>query len=465
MKAVKGGWLVNGWVFRGMDISKAVFLCVSGLLVVGTTFGAGVYSAASRNAVFVGIQDGVSMLSEALNAVKETPVLEPTPFLQPARRPGEGVTVNQVGDDGALILIAGFFEGNNQLRLIRRDGSVVARWPVRFSELFPDPDHIPEGSRPATDWNIETHGALALRDGSVLFNFEYGGLVKLDRCGRVVWTLAHPTHHSIERAEGGGFWVPGRRHVRSDTDRLTPFEPPYDEDLVLHVSADGEVLSEFSVPQLMFDNGMEPILTANGFYYGLKADWDQEIVHLNKVAELSAELATAFSAFEAGDLALSLRLYNLILIVDPETRQVKWHQTGPWRRQHDPQFNADGTITVFNNNVYPKPVASADDAEAYRSNILRIDPASREVEIAFGARAGQEMLTVHRGKHEVLEGGGFLITEAEGGRVIETDGSGAIVWEYSNRYDAENIAEITGARLYPEGYFGVEDWTCDIARN
>ena len=140
----------------------------------------------------------------------EAPVLtgrRPVHFLQPARYPGEGVTINET-DDEKLVLLSGFFDGGNEIRLIRRDGSIGNRWPLQTTELIP---HVfeKEGG-PATDWNVDTHGALIMPDGSVVFNFEYYGLVRLDRCGAVEWTLDRPTHHSVERAEGGGFWVPGR---------------------------------------------------------------------------------------------------------------------------------------------------------------------------------------------------------------------------------------------------------------
>ena len=70
------------------------------------------------------------------------------------------------------------------------------------------------------------------------------------------------------------------------------------------------------------------------------------------------------------------------------------------------------------------------------------------------------MLTVIRGKHEVTASGGLLITEFDGGRVFETDSAGRTVWEYVNRYDAEDVAEITEARVYPASYFNVSDWAC-----
>ena len=49
---------------------------------------------------------------------------------------------------------------------------------------------------------------------------------------------------------------------------------------------------------------------------------------------------------------LSISDYNMIMIVDPRTRRVKWWKIGPWLRQHDPEFKSGGTIVVFNNNAY-----------------------------------------------------------------------------------------------------------------
>ena len=97
------------------------------------------------------------------------------------------------------------------------------------------------------------------------------------------------------------------------------------------------------------------------------------------------------------------------------------------------------------------------------SNIIEIDPESNEHEIIYGEAEGQEMLTVVRGKVELTDGAGLLITEFEGGRVFETDASGTVVWEYISRYNQEEVAEITEARVYPVSYFTVEDWSCSGA--
>ena len=71
------------------------------------------------------------------------------------------------------------------------------------------------------------------------------------------------------------------------------------------------------------------------------------------------------------------------------------------------------------------------------------------------------MHTNIRGKHQFLSGGRLLITEHEGGRVFEVNKEGRIIWEYINRYDSDEVAEITDARIYTADYFNVSDWSCE----
>ncbi len=452
---------------KRFDVSKVLFYGVISVVALGGSFYFGLQSGADKGSVYkfvTSLKEQIFQSSELV--AKESGTLtktRPDHFLQPARYSGDGVTINQAGtgrDD--LILLSGFFENDNQLRLIRRDGTIIAKWPVRFYDLFDNNKHVSEP--PATNWNTDTHGALALPDGSVVFNFEYGGLVKLDRCGNMVWRLERETHHSVERSEKGGFWVPGRRNHSKDTQVLfPPFYPPFKEDTILYISEGGEVLKEISVPEIFYKNGLEALLSATGHWFDLNFNWDREILHLNKIAELSSELAAEFPMFSAGDLLLSIRESNLILVIDPNSEKIKWWHIGPYLRQHDPEFTAGGTIRIFNNNCYRTAYGytgtDQSPLDAPRvSNIMEINPSNNIVEIVYGGREGQKMLSIIRGKHEITESGGFFITEFEGGRVFEADRDGRVVWEFINRYNDNEVAEISEARLYPNGYFTVPDW-------
>ncbi len=435
-----------------------IFTCLIFVYICGVILGA--YREFPRAIIDHVIESTVQVFAERNVRTR----MKPDPFLHPARYSGHGVTVNDVPEYvQGFVFLSGFFDDSNELRLIRRDGAIVARWPVRFSEIFPDTSHIREP--PQTDWNTETHGAVALPDGSVVFNFEYHGLVKLDRCGNLVWTLARQTHHSVERAEGGGFWVAGRRFVPEGVDSpFPPFQTPFMEDTILRVSEDGKVIDEISVPGIFYGNGLEAILTASGHNFRPHMSWDEEILHLNKIEELTSDVAGDFPIFAAGDLALSIRELNMVMVVDPVDGRVKWWQIGPWLRQHDPEFKAGGTIVVFNNNIYETAFGESHSKSHVSiprvSNVVEIDPISRDYQIIYGNRNGQEMLTVWRGKLDLTPNGGLIITEFEGGRVFEIDLGGNVIWEYINRYNQEEVAEISEARVYPDSYFSVSDWSC-----
>ncbi|KPJ83805.1 MAG: hypothetical protein AMS19_03065 [Gemmatimonas sp. SG8_23] len=440
---------------RDDQVARRLFLLSIVLAAFAYGFAAGSYELFPHRQ----LQFAISSLTEVWGD-RET-LLEGTPnqFLRPSLYDGEGVTVNASDASPGLTLISGFFEDSNELRLIRLDGSVVQRWPVRFSELFPSTEHLHQP--PATDWNVDTHGAVALPDGSVLFNFEYAGLVRLDRCGEVSWTLPTMTHHSIEPSELGGFWVGGRRIVRNPMS-LPPYLGPYEEDLLLRISPDGAILAELSVPELLIENGLAWLLSATGSFEVNSVNSSEalgylgEIVHLNDIEELPADLAGDFEDFAPGDLLVSLRHRNLLLVVDPDERSVKWHRTGPWIRQHDPDFQPGGTITVFNNNTDER------GGKVFGgTNVLEIDPRGGAVEVLYGDAADEWMYTPVRGKHQVLPNGNLLLTVFREGRVVEVDADGEVVWQFVNRYNDAAVTTVSDAVRYPPDYFVNVDWTCD----
>lgn len=383
---------------------------------------------------------------------------QPTGFVAERRYEGKGVTTfERARSAPGLTLLSGFFDDLPGLRLVRRDGTVLARWPAPYSKLFDDTTHIFPGSDvPATDWNAAVHGMVMLSDGSVVFNFDGKGTVKLDRCGTPVWTLPRMTHHSVDRAAAGGFWIPSR-HYEQDTPAYPFFQVPYRDDTILRVADDGRVLSEISLNRILIDNGLFALLVANGRFNVLVLE--EDVLHINDIEELGADRAPAFEHFAAGDLLISVRHLNLLLVVDPQDWTVKWHQTGPWLRQHDPDFNADGSISVFDNR--------SDDThhgEVFGgSRILSLRPfsAQRTADVVYGGGNGQRFFTNTQGKHQRLDNGNWLIAEYFGGRAFEVTAGGDIVWEYVNEYDPARVARISGAKRYPESYFDVTDWRCD----
>ncbi len=436
-----------------MERAKLFFILGASALVLSGTFVAGLYSAVRENAAYRvvwGTLDEAKTLYEELPNLRGT---EPIHFLRPAKYDGSGVTVNDPAarqDD--LILLSGFIDGANAVRLIRRDGTVLNEWKLRAHELFDDPSFFRDA--PATDWNAITHGTIATPGGDIVFSFESGGMARLDRCGQPLWTTPGViAHHSPNWMADGGIVVSGGRRVDKPNAEIPwPFAGPYWEDLVFKLDASGEKVFERALTELFIENGMEALITSTGFF---RTRTGGEF-HLNEVEELSPELAPDFPMFEAGDLMLSLRNRNMILVTDPEVTRIKWWTIGPFIRQHDPDFQKGGTITVFDNHSDD----SLDGARGGGTRIWRIDPATGAAVTLYGGRDGQRIFTPERGTHQMQPNGNLMVTEAQSGRAFEVTPEGRIVWEYVNRYDADRVTWLHDAETYDASFFTVADWNC-----
>lgn len=444
-------------------LSKYLFFFSLSVVVLGSTFLFGAF--AYRGNVFPIPQ--LKTVYDFLQGDLET-VQDPRfHHLQPSRGQGDGVMTNTASDDGSLVLMAGFFDDENQVRAIERDGTLVKKWSLDYFAHFPErTERVCDASTPL---HVDTHGMHVTPQGEVVINYEYCGTVKIDQCSELIWSIDEPTHHSLTPAEGGGYWILGRDKwfARDDPDRFPPFSTAgtdqlIDEDTLMFVSEDGEIRDEFSIPQVMVDNGLLPLLTANGENFTVDGVLRTELVHANQAKELPTAFADAFPLFEAGDIAISMRELNLVIVLDPDTKIIKWHQTGPWLRQHDAEFRADGRLSIFNNNAFQTayPDGQTDLNAPFSTNIMSIDPVTRDTQIEFGERPGQELLSVIRGQHEIVGEDGLLIIEFDAGRVLEVDGRGQVTWEYVNAYDEENVGEIMNAAILPANYFQSEFGPC-----
>ncbi len=427
------------------------FLISAVLLVFGLGVAVGRYQIFPYGAIKFAFSSIALVIGESAMITK----IRPTKHLFKARDGDSGaVRIDATQMAPGLTLLSGFFDRGLEIRLIRPDGAIVNRWQVQFYDVFPDPSHIkPVENIPKTNWNTDIHGVLALPDGSVLFNFQDTGLVKMDRCGAIQWTLPRMTHHAVNPSHDGGFWIPGLRFIEN----ASPFPaltPPYEEDTILKVSGDGKIEMELSVLGLLFENDLQAQLFANG-PDGIGLD-HLDVTHLNDVKELLPEMAKHFPRFAAGDLLVSLRNLNLIMVVDPATRKVKWHRVGPWMAQHDPDFLPNGRISVFSNN----DDQTEDGSRLSGSTIIEVDPVSGETHVQYGGVPHQQFYTRVRGNHQNQENGNTLIVESRGGRVIEINRKGEIVWKFINRYDNELVAYVNDALRYPPGFFKVDDWSC-----
>lgn len=299
-------------------------------------------------------------------------------------------------------------------------------------------------------WNI-THGFTMLEDGSVIYVFRDGtSLNRMGRCGRTIWSVAGDyTHSVVPDKESEAIWT--IRHDSGDDIAETIR-------IVQIAVEDGRILNDFSIADIVSANPEIDILElrrqheddAEGNHRHLPGHWLADPVHLNDVDPLPQDLAGSFPQFAPGDLLISARETNLLFVLDPETLAVKWWRIGATIRQHDPDWMANGRLSVLNNR----------SARGY-SEIVEIDPASGERIVAVDGR-DIGFYTRIRGNHQVLPGGGHLIASTQQGRVIAVAPDGNLAMEFRAPLDEKNAAVgfLTDTIMLPEDSIDAELFQC-----
>lgn len=386
--------------------------------------------------------------------------VEPTKYLRQARYPGEGVVLHRPeAAQPGVTLMTGLWDSTVGLSLRALDGRELHRWRLAFSAAWPEPSHLRPEEIPFNDWDTHIHGAVLFPGGDVAFNLEYVGLVRLDRCSRVVWRLPYRTHHAVSLDEHGNLWAVGvkQRHERA-TGRFPGLVPPFMEESLVQISPDGRLLREISLLDVIYRSGYEGVLFATGKDEVRLESADP--LHANQVEALPSAMAGAFPLFEAGDLLVSMRELNLLMVVDGETERVKWAKTGPWLRQHDPHFLPDGRISVLDNRRIARAGGKRAGEPRFASRLLAVEPGSGRVSVVFEGSGEHPFYTRIMGKHQYLPNGNILVSEPIAGRAFEITPGGEMVWSYVSRFDEGRVAVLEQATRYPEAYAAFAGAAC-----
>lgn len=339
------------------------------------------------------------------------------------------------------------------LRLIDSHGRLLHEWRIDPDELFPDSAMAPGIGRKRIRY---VHGSHLFPDGDLLVNVESRGTARLDACGRALWRLPAGSHHSIARAEDGSFWIPARRWEAPPASRARPdgfpgLQQPGYHDRILNVSPTGEVRDTISVLDVLYDNGLQR--------YVAKAEQlsSDDVTHLNDVEPLSASTADEYPLFEPGDLLVSLRNLNLVLVVDPATGDVEWRASESFIQQHDPDFSGGGWVGVFDNNADGTRLGTL----AGGSRIVEVRPHTDSTRVVYPTPRSDPFHTRVGGKWQRLANDNLLLTETRAGRIVEVGPDGRTVWEWINRpYDGSYVPEVYSGTLYALTHEDVAAWPC-----
>lgn len=325
--------------------------------------------------------------------------------------------------DAAKLVVAPDFAGNYRLIVGALDfrralwgailidpmaKKIIHSWPLsgEVKELNDLPDQLKN-----------LYGVAFFRDGSAIYNMQEqnNGLIKVDACGIVEWTLPGVFHHVVSpTADMKNIWTFGGQ------------QGDMHPKLMLVDVATGKIVRTIDMADVAAAN-------SETFFFDLQRNADvPHSTHPNDIEPLPSDLADAFPQFEAGDLAISYHTTNLIFVLDPDTLKIRWWYVGAGDGQHDPDWLADGTIALFNNNWR----AARRGVTPY-STIVAIDPgARRHFTLVDGRR--YDFYSETNGRQTFTDQGTVIIASSRQGRVFEVDlRTGRVVFEFVNYFDQE----------------------------
>ncbi len=380
--------------------------------------------------------------------------------------------------------------------LIDMNGNVVNRW--QGLDGFPN-KMLPGG---------HVLGSTGVR------NFKYGyqdmvDLVEVDWEGNIVWKfdkyelIKDPhqkpqwmarQHHDYQR-EGNsvGYYVPGmevkvgggKTLLLCHKNLVNPSisNKPLVDDVIIEVDGRGKVIWEWvcsdHFEEMGFDARAKQTMKRNP---GMKpvgggaGDW----MHMNCMSTLGPN-----RLYDGGDKRFSPdniiwdgRQTNIIAIIDRKTGKIVW-QLGPYFTatkvlktigqiigQHHAHMiprglPGEGNILLYDNGGAagygaPNPGAPGgiDNARRDNSRVLEIDPVTLEIKWQYpplGFGMGR-LYSAFVSSAQRLPNGNTLITEGNGGRIIEVTKEHEIVWEYISPYKHRRLKMTLLYRAYRVPY-------------
>lgn len=341
--------------------------------------------------------------------------------------------------DGFTLCMYG---GNSRAMLLNMRGDVVHQWHVPFSHLwtgaprlrgrivdaavyFNDGYLYPNG-----DIVVVIEGPITSRNPSNGF-----GLAKLDKDSHVLWTYPELCHHDIDVDEDGTIYALSNQIAHTVPAGLEEIPTPCMVDCVDVISPEGERIKRIPLLDAIHDSPFAPylcVLEKPGSMAGqgislprvpnLLDDLSRrDVLHANAVKVLRKSMADKFPMFKAGQILVSPRHLDALVMLDPNSGKVVWGTRGPWRAQHDPTFLENGHLLLFDNLGSPKG-----------SRVLEFDPQTGAFPWTYPGPDDPPFVSRIRGMSQRLPNGNTLIVNSVRGEAFEVTAEREKVWSFSS---------------------------------
>ncbi|MEX2122633.1 MAG: arylsulfotransferase family protein [Woeseia sp.] len=339
-----------------------------------------------------------------------------------ARTDKRGVTINDPARTSPGVTL--FTSGHEPAAyLISMEGEVLHEWQRPFSRIWNDSAAV---KRPQPDSHVYMRKAMVDSNGDLLAIYEgagdtpYGyGLVKLDKDSNVIWSYLQPAHHDFDVAPDGRIFVLTQEIVDSPLPQLEHLASPRLDDFIVILSPDGEELRKIPLLPVVDESDYRQLL------FEISSFARADALHTNSVHVITEKEAETFGYGKAGQILVSFREPGAVGVVDLDEEKLIWAVKGYWSGQHDPHIMDNGNILLFDNRGnFRKPEG--------RSRVLEFDPATMAIIWQYTGTDDSPLQSDIRSYSQRLPNGNTLITESNGGRILEVTQAQEIVWEYVN---------------------------------
>ncbi|MEN3974896.1 arylsulfotransferase family protein [Emcibacter sp. SYSU 3D8] len=302
-------------------------------------------------------------------------------------------------------------------RLVTMTGAPVHEWTIPYSRAWtPEKAAVKE---PQPDDLVFLRDARVLPNGDLIAVFEAAGhlpagygMVKVDKDSRPVWSY-------LERAHGGFDMTPDGRvlvlvqSIQQDSRPSSTIETPYLEDFLVLLSPAGKELAKISLVEALERSRFASLLD--------NAPPDEhDPLGATSVQYLGGNPVKGAPDSAGERVLLSFGMLDAVAILDVPSRKIVWAKRGEWQSQHEARALPDGDLMIAD--------APADN----ESRVQQIDLSTGTVIWSYGGGTDEPFASATGLSARRLANGNTLLTESEGGRLVEVDGTGTVLWEYTN---------------------------------
>lgn len=360
-----------------------------------------------------------------------------------------GFTYNRknIPNDYILISVWDKKEKQSIIKLISiKSGKIIYRWKVNICEINKEYNKFYTNGIKNDLSVISTrlYRSYIYNDGSLIF--DAGGLYKIDKNSNFIWKKSSINrHHSIERSFDNSIWSCGY-----NLNKKYNIKYKLRDDCILKINeANGEILFSKSILEIFIQNNYN----LGQLFFSAKNDKFNDYIdyfHLNDIQPV----INNSKFWKKGDVFMSLRNQNMILLYRPSTNKILWTQVGPWLKQHDVDIIDSTRIGIFGNDVLDGNFNNRDDSFLNKTNHHYIyDFRNKKITRPYNSMFRKSVIkTSIEGRSKIITNKGIFIEETCRGRLLFGDEKG-LIWTYVEKIDEENLSMFSWSRYITEEEF------------